>query len=388
MNVEQAPQNQAATVVSHQARTSKVDNNTGKVLSVSKIYTHVNKIRPRAYHDYENFEIQWNKTDGYEIVTKIGRGKYSEVFDGYDTRANERGKAANSTGIAAGENEKPNKDGEKKIIIKVLKPVRSGKIKREVKILSNLKGGPNIVKLLDTCKAGNEHSCFMALIFEHIEHENVKDLMLQFDNLDCKYYMYQLLKALDYCHMNGIMHRDVKPQNLVIDHRNRQLRLIDWGLADFYHPGQTYNVRVASRHYKSPELLVNMRMYDYSVDLFAFGCTVLGIVTGKIPFFRGKDNVDQLFKIADVLGTVDLKAYLTRYNLRLNKHFHPLLVKVTTRIPWTKYIPSRRKSFSKQEGIFELLDGVLLYDHQERLTAKECMGLKYFNEVRQSSENY
>lgn len=60
----------------------------------------------------------------------------------------------------------------------------------------------------------------------------------------------------------GIMHRDVKPHNVMIDHEYRKLRLIDWGLAEFYHPGQEYNVRVASRYFKGPELLA-----DYQVTI-------------------------------------------------------------------------------------------------------------------------
>lgn len=63
----------------------------------------------------------------------------------------------------------------------------------------------------------------------------------------------------------GIMHRDVKPHNVMIDHENRKLRLIDWGLAEFYHPGQEYNVRVASRYFKGPELLVDYQVHSLSL---------------------------------------------------------------------------------------------------------------------------
>lgn len=57
------------------------------------------------------------------------------------------------------------------------------------------------------------------------------------------------------------MHRDVKPQNIIINHSKRSLKLIDWGLAEYYHPGQKYNVRVASRYFKGPELLVNFEVF-------------------------------------------------------------------------------------------------------------------------------
>ena len=92
------------------------------------------------------------------------------------------------------------------------------------------------------------------------------------------------------------MHRDVKPGNVMIDHRRRkvcffrrsdlahfvltplQLRLIDWGLAEFYHPRVPYHIRVGSRYYKAPELLVGHKLYDYSLDIWSVGCMLASMV--------------------------------------------------------------------------------------------------------------
>lgn len=145
--------------------------------------------------------------------------------------------------------------------------------------------------------------------------------------------MYEILKALDYCHSKGIMHRDVKPHNIMIDMANKKVRLIDWGLAEFYHPGQEYNVRVASRYFKGPELLVDYQTYDYSLDIWSLGCMFAGVIFKKEPFFQGADNYDQLVKIAKVLGTDDLFAYLDKYGLTLDPHYDGIL-STQPRKPW------------------------------------------------------
>ena len=180
----------------------------------------------------------------YQVLRKIGRGKYSEVFEGLNTETNQP------------------------IVIKILKPVKKKKIKREIKILENLRGGTNIIQLLDTVRDPISKTC--SLIFEYVDTIDFKVLFPTLTDLDVRYYMFELLKALDFCHGAGIMHRDVKPHNVMIDHGAKKLRLIDWGLAEFYHPNQEYNVRVASRYFKGPELLVYIYLYITTFPPYIF----------------------------------------------------------------------------------------------------------------------
>ncbi|KAK8663867.1 hypothetical protein V6N13_083672 [Hibiscus sabdariffa] len=325
-----------------------------RVMSKSRVYTDVNDLRPKEYWDYESLTVQWGDQDDYEVVRKVGRGKYSEVFEGINVNNNER------------------------CIIKILKPVKKKKIKREIKILQNLCGGPNIVKLLDIVR--DPHSKTPSLIFEYVNSTDFKVLYPTLTDYDIRYYIYELLKALDYCHSQGIMHRDVKPHNVMIDHELRKLRLIDWGLAEFYHSGKEYNVRVASRYFKGPELLVDLQDYDYSLDLWSLGCMFAGMIFRKEPFFYGHDNHDQLVKIAKVLGTDELNAYLNKYHLELDPQLDALVGR-HSRKPWSKFINADNQHLVSPEAI-DFLDKLLRYDHQDRLTAKEAMAHPYFSQVR------
>eukprot|EP01126_Amoeba_proteus_P040126 TRINITY_DN4267_c0_g1_i3.p1 TRINITY_DN4267_c0_g1~~TRINITY_DN4267_c0_g1_i3.p1 ORF type:complete len:178 (-),score=36.71 TRINITY_DN4267_c0_g1_i3:127-660(-) len=170
------------------------------------------------------------------------------------------------------------------------------------------------------------------------------------------------------------MHRDVKPHNVMIDHRKRQLRLIDWGLAEFYHKDQEYNVRVASRYFKGPELLVDMQDYDYSLDMWSLGCMFVGIIFHKEPFFRGNDNRDQLAKIVHVLGTEEFDNWMDKYGLTIS--FRNLLGKHEPK-PWTTFVAPENVHLSNSDAI-DFADKLLRYDPQERLTAQEAMLHPYF----------
>ena len=325
-------------------------------MSVSRVYADANESRGREWWDYDNLALQWGTQDHFEILQKVGRGKYSEVFEGVNMSTSTYDKC----------------------IIKVLKPVKKKKIKREIKILQNLMGGPNVVQLIDVVR--DPQSKTPSIITEYIDNTDFKVLYPTFSDYDVRYYIFELLKALDFCHSRGIMHRDVKPHNVMIDHEKRKLRLIDWGLAEFYHPHTEYNVRVASRYFKGPELLVDFQEYDYSLDMWSLGCMFASMIFRKEPFFHGHDNYDQLVKICKVLGTDDFQAYLDKYKIELDSHYDVILGRYP-RKPWSRFVTPENQHFVSDEAI-DFLDKLLRYDHQERLTAQEAQNHPYFDPVR------
>jgi len=311
--------------------------------------------------EYEYTQVEWSTPEFYDICKRIGRGKYSEVFSGVQVDCK-------------GE---PVQD----IIIKVLKPIKKRKQRREIFVLKVLKGGPNIVNVIDVVR--DPISRTSSLIYESIGSLNFHEVSDRFSDFDRRFYFFQMLLALDYSNSKGIMHRDIKPHNVVIDPARRALRVIDWGLAEFYTPGEAYNVRVASRHHKAPELLINYNHYDYSLDMWSLGCMFAGVIFGKEPFFVGSDNIDQLVKIADVLGTDDLYEYCNNIGCVLDKSLKNHL---GTRAK--KNFDELYKDFPNIEDrlsddTLEFLDAVLRYDHRTRTCPIEALFLPYFEPVRQ-----
>lgn len=191
--------------------------------------------------------------------------------------------------------------------------------------------------------------------------------------------MAEVLRALDYSHEHGIMHRDIKPQNIIVDHKSKKLKVIDWGLAEFYHINQDYNVRVASRPYKGPELLVEDRFYDYSLDIWSVGAMFGGILFKKDTLFLGEDNDDQLIEILKVLGTDKFLAYLAKYNLNLDSKMKSRIEKWPQK-PWGSFINKENQNLCSPEAL-DLLDKMLLYDRSERITPRDALNHDYFKSV-------
>jgi len=318
-------------------------------------YAEVCKTRGPAYSSYESLPLAWGRQEDYEIVRKIGRGKYSDVFDGFSLLNN------------------------RKVTIKILKPVKKSKIKREIHILRTLSGQRNVTNLIDIVRDSATKT--PALILEHAPNTNFKALFIELEDIDLRFYLYEVLRALDYAHSMGIMHRDVKPGNVMIDHESRSVRLIDWGLADFYFPDKEYNLRVATRYYKAPELLLDYRYYHYSVDMWGFGALMAGWVFRKEPFFHGNHNLDQLFKIVKTLGSQDLMEYVEKFALS-TAGIEDMLAADFPKRSWDSFITSENEHYASSEAL-NLLEGCLKLDHSQRLLPSEAMAHPYFSPVTQ-----
>ncbi|XP_031356072.1 casein kinase II subunit alpha-like [Photinus pyralis] len=309
--------------------------------------------KPEEFFDYDAFAPQSETGENYCVMQKLGRGKYSEVFEGVHLPSKQR------------------------CVLKILKPVKGRKIKREIKILEFLRGGTNVIALRAVVSV--QLLKMTALVFEYVGKTDFKQIYLTISEYETRFYLHELLKALDYCHSKGIMHRDVKPHNIIVDRDRKKLRLIDWGLAEFYHPGEEYNVRVASRYFKGPELLVDYGFYDYSLDMWSVGCMFASMIFRREPFFHGTDNVDQLIRIVKVLGTTDFYNYLTKYNIKLDLKLRDI-IHVNGRKTWDRFVTSENE-YLVNDDAFNLLESFLRYDHMSRITAKEALQHKYFQRL-------
>jgi glycogen synthase kinase 3 beta len=189
-----------------------------------------------------------------------------------------------------------------------------------------------------------------------------------------KLYTFQMARALAYIHSQGVLHRDIKPQNILIDPSTNRVYICDFGSAKKLN-GEELNVSyICSRYYRAPELIFGNTDYDSSIDIWSFGCVIAEMLIGK-PFFQGENTIDQLLQIIKILGTPDAEqlSYLNRNNT-LNCYQFP---------PVKPY--SLTKLFSgKPKEIINLLQKIFVYEPNKRLTALEIMAHPFFDELKTS----
>lgn len=192
-------------------------------------------------------------------------------------------------------------------------------------------------------------------------------------NLELKIYAYQMFRALSYIHSKGICHRDIKPQNLLVNPATYVIKLCDFGSAKKLVKGEPNIAYICSRYYRAPELIFGATDYSYSVDTWSTGCCLAEAVLLH-PLFPGDSSVNQLIEIIKVLGS-PTQAQVEKMNPDYKEDFSIQNIKAK---PWEAV-------FSKQKVdplFLDLLEKVLVYEPDKRLTPLEVLIHPFFDEIK------
>lgn len=299
--------------------------------------------------------------EGYERTNRIGQGAYGIVYKGIQR----------STGSTVAIKRIPFGDAtpEGGVPCNVI---------REISLLREL-DHPNVVRLLDVNQAQPGE---LYLVFEFVAHDLKTFLDRNQSSSDVsrrhgleprtvRSFMRQIMEGVGFCHTYRILHRDLKPHNLLISSDGRQLKLADFGLARLSGlPSGPYTAEVVTLWYRAPELLLGANRYCGPVDVWSIGCIFAEMATGY-ALFPGRSDIDQLYKIFQRRGTPnnDMWPNCTRlpyYNPEFPK-WHPR--------PTSDYMDSFESAHAA-----DLLEQLLQYDPERRLVCKAGLQHPFFFE--------
>jgi len=190
-----------------------------------------------------------------------------------------------------------------------------------------------------------------------------------------KSYLYQLFRSIFYCHGHRVLHRDLKPQNLLLD-KHGQLKLADFGLARaFGVPVRTYTHEVVTLWYRAPEILLGSKVYSCPVDIWSVGCIFAEMAT-RHPLFPGDSEIDELYKIFRILGTPTEETWPGVSKL---PDYKP------TNFPKWKATNLSHVLPNVEPAGIDLLAQMLAYDPAKRISAKKALKHPYFDDLDTAS---
>lgn len=288
------------------------------------------------------------KSDSYERLEKIGQGTYSNVYRARDLRTGKM--------MAL-----------KKVRFDNFQPESVRFMAREITILRKL-DHPNVMKLEGIITS--RLSCSIYLVFEYMEHDLAGLLSspnIRFNDSQIKCYMKQLLKGIEHCHSRGIIHRDIKTSNILVNNEG-QLKIADFGLANFVASRQPLTSRVVTLWYRPPELLLGSTEYGTYVDMWSVGCVFAELFIGR-PILKGRTEVEQMHKIFMLCGTPP-DDYWNKPTLPLAKMSKP-------RHAYESSLRERCKELPK--SAVSLIDTFLSVESEKRGSATSALQSEYFH---------
>ncbi|KAF8138728.1 Pkinase-domain-containing protein [Boletus edulis] len=287
----------------------------------------------------------------YAIVSQVGEGTFGKVYKARNTITNVH--------VAL-----------KRIRMEAERDGFPVTAMREIKLLQSLRH-QNIVRLYEMMVSNG--SVFM--VFEYMDHDLtgvLSQTQFSFSEANLKSLCKQMLAGLAYLHHKGVIHRDVKGSNILINNRG-ELKLADFGLARFYQKRRRidYTNRVITLWYRPPELLFGATVYGPEVDMWSAGCIMLELFTKK-PIFQGNDEIHQLDVIYRIFGTPTPERW-------------PGI----TELPWYELVKPKevvqdhfRELFQKwlSPAGLDLAEQLLTYDPAKRVTAAQALEAPYFKD--------
>ncbi|OSX64258.1 hypothetical protein POSPLADRAFT_1065522 [Postia placenta MAD-698-R-SB12] len=276
---------------------------------------------------------------------KIGEGMYAVVYRGRE--------AATGRRVAI-----------KKIKVGQFKDGLDMSAIREVKYLRELKH-QNVIELLDVFSSKTNLNLVLEFLDTDLELV-IRDRSLVFLPADIKSWMAMTFRGLEFCHRNFILHRDLKPNNLLIA-SDGQLKLADFGLArDFADPGYKMTCQVITRWYRPPELLFGCRYYSTAVDIWSVGCIFAELML-RTPYLPGESDMDQLKTTFRALGTPTEEDW-------------PGHTKLPDYVPVGQFprTPLRELFTAASPDCLNLLSKCLIYEPRRRISAREALNHQYF----------
>ena len=266
--------------------------------------------------------------------------------------------------------------GETVAIKKVLQDKRYKN--RELQIMRMLMH-PNVVHLKHCFYSAGEKTdeVYLNLVLEFVPEtvyrvsRHYSKVKTSIPTIYIKLYIFQLLRALAYIHSLGVCHRDIKPQNLLLDPSTQVLKLCDFGSAKILVKGEPNISYICSRYYRAPELIFGAVDYLLTIDVWSTGCVMAELMLGR-PLFPGESGVDQLVEIIKVLGT-PTKEEIQIMNMSYTEFKFPQIKPH----PWHKVIRGRASP-----DAIDLVSKMLMYNPRKRLQPIEGLAHYFFDELR------
>jgi len=299
--------------------------------------------------EVKSAQKKYRGLDRYYKIEKLGEGTYGVVYKAKD----------NVTGQIV---------ALKKIRLEAEDEGVPSTAIREISLLKELPH-PNIVTLYNVVHEDNK----LYLVFEYLDQDLKKYMDMCGKNLHhmlVKSYLQQLIKGIAHCHSHRVLHRDLKPQNLLIDKKG-VLKLADFGLARaFGVPVRTYTHEVVTLWYRAPEILLGGKQYSTPVDVWSIGCIFAEMVT-RSPLFPGDSEIDQLFRIFRCLGTPNEEMWPNVSQFPDYK----------TTFPQWSPVPLKTVVEGLDELGLDLLSKMLIYEPSKRISARDALRHPYFDDL-------